>query len=244
MQIIDCFWEEINIGKKTVELTFDSREEYDPEKVKQAVKGYQYCVAKVHSGNTSCLLGLQRDGFISIETQIGLSKKIEDFVFTDKMVRFIDKRIGFRVIRDREGLQSVLNSITPNMFSTDRIYLDPSLGSKYSLQRYRNWIETEFERGTTLYESELKGDRVGFGLFRVEGTVMNVLLGGIYEQYQNMGIGILTACSPILFCKAQNMDIKKETTSVSSNNFSVLQFYNYLDFKIDKMCYVLVKHLS
>ena len=73
---------------------------------------------------------------------------------------------------------------------------------------------------------------------------MNVLLGGIYERYQNNGIGILTACGPILFSKSHDLNPYQEITSVSSNNFPVLQFYNYLDFTISKMSYVLVKHLD
>ena len=244
MEIIDCFWEQANIGKKTIEFVFGADESYDSEKVKQMVTEYEYSVAKVHCGNISCLLGLQADGFILIETQIGLSKKIADFRFDDKMVRFVDKRVNYHTITNEKEMHSVLDSITENMFSTDRIYLDPSLGPKLSLRRYHNWIESEFRKGAILYESELKGERVGFGLFKLNDTTMNVLLGGIYERYQNNGIGILTACGPILFSKSHDLNPYQEITSVSSNNFPVLQFYNYLDFTISKMSYVLVKHLD
>lgn len=80
MQVQDCPWEIENIGKRTVQLNYAKDDIYNSEEVCNAVKGYQYLVAKVPAGNISCLLGLQGDGFKMIETQITYSKRIKDML--------------------------------------------------------------------------------------------------------------------------------------------------------------------
>ena len=80
------------------------------------------------------------------------------------------------------------NGMTKGMFVTDRIYLDDSFEKRYSLQRYRNWTRTEFFRGTQLYNIIYGGVDVGFLLFKLFDARMNVLLWGLYEQFQHHGL--------------------------------------------------------
>lgn len=242
MNIIDCFWELENIGKRTVLLDFANNDIIAASEIHEAVTGYEYLVAKVPCGNISCLLGLQHMGFKVIETQMTVSKRFKDFDFNDKYIRFFNKRLGYNRIEDEKGLKKVLESMTLDMFSTDRIYYDPEFGPKVGLHRYQNWIRSEFEKDSVLFELSIGNNDIGFGLVKCNNNNVHYLLGGIYEKYQNMGYGILTAANPFLYCRANKSEFKKVITAISSNNVQVMQCYNYLNFKIDHMSYVLVKH--
>lgn len=243
MKTTDCHWEIDNIGKKTIELMFSKEDRFSPDDVAKACEGYEYLVAKVQTGNVESLFGLQSMGFKVIETQINISKRYNDFDFNDRLLKFFSDNLLFTEITDLKGMEHILSSISSNMFITDRVHLDPHLGPKLGLNRYRNWIRSEFQKGAFLFEFIYRGKNIGFCLFRkISDEIADVFLAGIYEQYQHLGYGILTASSIFLYCRAHNINIKKMLTSISSNNTPVVQIYNYLQFKVDSMSYVLVKH--
>lgn len=243
MQIQDCPWEIENIGRKTVQLNYTLRDKYSSNELQRAIDNYQYIVAKVPSGNINCLLGLQEDGFKLIETQISLSMKMKDFNFNDKFVVMLSKHLSFEIIKDKVGLKKVLNHMTPNMFTTDRIHLDPEFGPNVGLHRYRNWMCTEFNQRSLLNEYSVDGIPIGFGLSRIKAGINYGLLGGVYEEYQKEGYGILTAANNCLFPKIMGLnDVKRCKTVISSNNMPVIDFYSYLHFKVNNLEYVLIKH--
>lgn len=243
MQIQDCPWEIENIGKRTVQLNYTKDDIYNQEEVCKAVKGYQYLVAKVPADNISCLLGLQGDGFKMIETQITYSKRIKDFDFNDRLLRMFKGKVSFKQAKNTEQLISILERMTPNMFSTDRIHLDPTFGPEVGLHRYRNWMTNEFKRGTILYEFIFEGKPVGFSTSKINGTINHVPLGGIYQEYQNMGLGIIAASSTVLFPTEMGYkDVKSCRFAVSSNNMPMIRCYNYFNYRVDELEYVLVKH--
>lgn len=245
MQVQDCPWEIENIGKKTVQLNYALKDIYNSEEVNGAIAGYQYVVAKVPCGNISCLLGLQQDGFRVMETQLSLSKKMKDFDFDDRLLRVFKGRLHYEIISNEDGLNRVLSRMTPNMFSTDRIYLDPEFGPEIGLRRYRNWTRTEFQCGASLSELMIDNESLGFCLLKMDGSILDSLLAGVYEEYQGKGFGILTPACSCLFPKMMGYkDIKKCKTAISSNNKPVVALYNYLNFKIDEMKYVLVKSIT
>ena len=242
MKVTDCNWEVINIGKQTIEISLDADEVLNPGMLKDIVKNYEYIVIKVPCGNVKSLLQLQDEGYKVIETQISLSKHYKDFDFQDKLLSLIRNEISFSTVNSHVHLEKVLSSITSNMFITDRVFYDSKLGPELSVNRYRNWIRSEFERESILYEIKYKNNPIGFTLLRFEQKYFHALLGGVYEKYQGEGLGILTIASGFLYCEENNIEVKKEYTAISSNNVPVMRLYNYFDFKIDKMQYVLIKH--
>lgn len=242
MKVVDCYWELDNIQKSTVELSFNLTDRFNELEVKNNMEGYQYVVAKVECGNIDCLYGLQNMGFTLMETQIGYSLKYKDFRFEDRLLKLISKKLQFTTINDEVGLNRVLDSMTENMFTTDRVYLDPQLGPALGLHRYRNWVTSEYNRGTTLIEACIEDVPIGFSLFKIKDGICHGLLGGLYEKFQDAGYGLLTTAFGFMYCRENNIKIKRGKTACSSNNLPILQFYNYLNFKIDSLHYVLVKH--
>jgi len=243
MKLINCTWEVANIGKKTLEIECTPNDVFDKTAINQVLDDYEYVVVKVPTGNIGFMLGLPDIGFKFIETQIKLSKSVQSFNYEDKLVRFFGKRTTIQEISDEESLQRVLSSMTPGMFTTDRIHLDPKLGPTVGLRRYRNWVNTEWHRGTHLIEIVFNGIPIGFSLLRMEEKSIHGLLGGIYEPYQGMGVGLLTVMNAFIYRKQEKLTYTDFKTSISSNNLPVLELYNYLNFKIDGLHYVYIKHL-
>ena len=87
------------------------------------------------------------------------------------------------------------------------------------------------------------GEKVGFRLYKVVDGVYHGLLGGIFEEYQGKGLGMLTSLGGYL-CSQNDSNIKKIETKISSNNMEVLKLYNYLDFRIDNIHNVFVKVIN
>lgn len=243
MNIIDCFWEVKNLNRKTIEICLCKDDVFDSNEINNITTGYEYIVAKVPQGKMDYIYGLQNIGFKYIESQIKLSKKYKDFNFNDKLLKLISYKTNFKIIETQEELFSVINSMTEGMFSTDRISLDIEFGPKFSLLRYKNWILDEYSKGTSkiayiIYD----GVKVGFIMFRINKNNIQGMLGGIYEEYQDVGLGILTPSAIFMLCKKFEFNVIKGYTSISSNNQPVLQLYNYFNFKVDNLQYVFVKH--
>ena len=242
MNFTNCTWELDNIGRKTIEVTFGLYDSIEKELFLNEISGFQYVVVKIRCGNSNVLQELQRMGFNIIETQLCYSKKYTDFNFDDPFLKNFNDKLKFDVISNEDGLNKVLSSLTKNMFTTDRVFLDSRLGPEMGLQRYRNWIKSEFHRGTLLFETYYENQAIAFALDKMENNICHGLLGGIYERFQNQGFGILTPSMPFLFCKSTGAKMTIMKTACSSNNFPVIQFYNYLHFKLDSLYYVLIKH--
>lgn len=243
MEITNCIWEIDNLGEKTCEVCIRPSDIFDEEKIKECTKSFKYVVIKVPMNCPSFNFGLTKMGFVMVETQLHLSKKYVEFKFDDRLIRHLLKGVEEKIITSNEELEMMLGHITPNMFSTDRIYIDSYFGSRISLKRYSNWIRSEFLKKTAIIKIMLyEGVEVGFCMHRENDGELIGLLGGVYEDKQTAGYGILTSCFEFLMAKKNGLSPKKLSTTISSNNIPMLQIYNYLQFKIDSMSYVYIKH--
>lgn len=243
MKIIDCYWEKNNLNKKTVEVEFASTDIVSEETINELSLGYEYIVIKVPANRVDINFILSKAGFTMIETQMTISKNYKDFNFEDKYISYIYDDVDFLEIESETDFNRLICEITPNMFSTDRIYLDPQFGPIVSSQRYKNWLTSSFlKRENKFYEYLYKGNRVGFTMYKEENNTWKGLLGGVYENYQKEGLGMLTASSFFLYAKKKEIKMKKLVGAISSNNVPMVSIYNYLDFKLLSNNYVYIKH--
>ena len=246
MNIRDCYWELKNLGVTVAEIEIENTDVFDLDSIVNVEDQYQYIVVKVPMGKPEFNFNLMRLGYTMIETQLNISKKYKDFNFEDRLVRSVYPHATSQQISTQDELEEILSNITPDMYSTDRIYLDKRFSHECSSNRYKNWIRTEFENKTAIIKKSFYDDvNVGYSMARVcdNGTRIG-LLGGIYEKYQTMGLGILTTGLSFISAHKEKEPFKMMKTAVSSNNPPVWQLYNYLGFKIDKMAYVFVKHID
>ena len=153
------------------------------------------------------------------------------------------ERLNFVPVTSQVQLDGIKRQVLQGMFSTDRISLDPRFGKETAARRYANWLQNDFDaRRSRIEEVWLKGQHVGFMMVKVQGQVLHNVLNGLYLPYQRCGLGIITAAAPLLYGMNYPTTIRCEETSISSNNMPVVRLYNYLDFRIDGLWYVFVKH--
>jgi len=237
MKITNCTWELNNLGCKVAEVDCTSDAAIDPLALEAVEKEFDYVVVKVPMLKPQINFSLSKMQYTCIEAQLSIKAKICDL----NEQRWLLENLGqvqTELINNEAELSDLLSLMTESMFTTDRIYLDPNFGPTYSLNRYRNWISSEFSRGTKLYKIIHDGVWVGFFLPKEKDGVMDGLLGGLFAQYQGEGLGIVLPLLPILI----DGDIKKYETKISSNNFPVIQVYNQCGYRFGNVEYVFVKH--
>lgn len=239
MKVVDCFWELANIGKKTCEVTLLPEEVIEESALLQLCAEYEYVVVKISTTNMRNSLLLGKLGFSFAETQIAIQKDLVNSVQeTDFIVERYKRNSSLAKIQNEDKLNAVISKMSSNMFTTDRIYLDPYFGAEYSLQRYSNWMRTEYTKGTPLYELKYKDNSVGFIMCRAVDNVTDALLGGVYEEYQNRGLGLLLPLVPYLM--PEKIDWYR--TRISSNNLPVWKMYERLHYQITNFEYIFIKH--
>lgn len=246
MKVVDCFWELQNLGCRTVEITIENGDIFSPETICVSTRDYDYAVIKVPMNMIDFNRGVSDLGFFLMEMQMNISKTYKSFNFDDRLIRQVYPHLSERIIGSKEELENIVSRITPDMFSTDRIYLDSNFPKQSSRNRYVNWMKTEFEKGTSIItEFSYDDQNVGFTMYReTEPGIRYGFLGGVYEEFQSMGLGVATAAIGLITAHKTHKPFKKVHTAISSNNIPMMQIYNYLQYKIDSMTYVYVKHFN
>ncbi len=242
MKIVDAVWEQKNLGKKTAEIVIGSVEdEFNISDLLAVEENFEYVVVKVNSQAACRLYPLQESGYKFIETQISLTKNLKRIEDNNKLDK-ISKDIKFTEVNTYEDFVSTLNELTLDMFYTDRIALDPEFGVTIANKRYRNWLTDEFNSSRSqIFSIERKDKKIGFAMARDSEESVDILLGGIFSEYQNLGLGYNLIYQPIKYYEA--LGKKRLNTKVSSNNMNVIKLYMDLGYTINGIDYILVKHI-
>ena len=66
-------------------------------------------------------------------------------------------------------------------------------------------------------------------------------LGGLFDDVNIPGLGLLTSVAPLLYTNAK-YGATRFVPDISTNNISVLNLYDYFHFKVESLTYVFVKH--
>lgn len=242
MKIVHCEWEIVNLDKKTIEITIESKDKFDVNSLTDLYSGFEYVVIKVPMMMIDFNDGLSSLGFTLMENQMNVSKEIVSFDYS--VIKSIYSDVDFKKENSVEVLDSVLKRLTSKMFLTDRITLDKHFGPFVGMKRYQNWIKTEvIHRTSELNVISYKGIDVGFMLFKIENGVFKLLLNGLYEEWQGKHLGVITPASPLIYAQRYNHYINKIVTNISSNNIPCVKLYNRLGFTLDSQTYVFIKHI-
>ena len=243
MKIIDCYWERRNLGCNAVEVrieTGDSLTDLDFEQLNK----YDYVVIKVPVNKVEFNYGLANCGYVMFELQMDMYANMNSFNFEEKNIKRLLPHVDFQEVKTMGELNLLLSKITPNMFTTDRISMDPDFGSEKGCLRYKNWVCDEFDNpASKTINIFYKNQNVGFATFK-EDVEYYGLIGGLFADYQNDGIGLLTPCFAPLFLKWNNSTIKKIHNPISSNNKAVwdlYEFFGYIPKNADLVSHVELK---
>ncbi len=241
MIITNCTWELHNLDCRALEIGLEGWESIDEQDLNRIEEDYDYIVVKVKPLHFRLHQTLSASGHIFIENQITVrhdfGENKEDFPAERTLLN-----ATYRKMDKKNDLERILEKMSPEMFTTDRIYLDPNFGKHYSLRRYRNWMRQEFARGTQLYNIVRQGEEIGFVLFSLSNNNMNILLWGLFEPFQHKGLGDCVPMFPFWYHK-NVMPLRKIETKVSSNNKGILVKLEHWGYQIAASEYVFVKHL-
>ena len=242
MNVIDCPWELANLDCRVAEISVSADEVIDKNLILELEQKYDYLVLKNQSGVMINNMIAAELGFVLAETQLSLQKEYRAFSFEkDSMESRLIKQMSVEKIVKEEDFNELMSLMTEDMFSTDRIFLDPQFGPSYSTRRYKNWTRTEWERGSLLYKHFFNGKYVGYSLLKLKGNELSALLAGNFIQFQNTGMGFWIPLIPKII---GDVPFKLYTTKISSNNLAVWRLYNWQNYKVDRFEYVFVKHIK
>jgi hypothetical protein len=241
MKIIDCEWEKENIGRTVFEVEIEKDDSFSPDFLRD-VPACDYLVVKVPAGMTPYNWFLGGQHFTCTEMQIKYSKQIADFDPDDRFIRKILPRVTYQIVDNLAAAELITERITPDMFRTDRISLDPHFGPETGCHRYRNYLMNSYRTGQNeIIGVYFDGILAGFEMYAMEGDVCHGKLGGIYPDVKVPGLGFLVTCTPLLFT-SERYGARSFVADVSANNYSVVSLYEYMHFRLEGMTYVFAKH--
>lgn len=242
MKTVHAIWERKNLGRDAWEVTLDKKDMADVQAVIDALHAPQfdgcYVCVKLPVGNLHMVHALEDDGFRFLETQLHLVEALEP----SDVMRYgasadhipVEERV---VPKTREAWGAIIEKITPGMFDTDRIALDPAFGPDVACQRYRGWCWDLFKNpNSILTVSSCGGHDVSFEIllnYPLTGICRSTL-GGLFPENKCAGLGALVAS------KARSVKGKYKT-EVSTNNLSIVKIHQNLGRVICGEHYVLRK---
>lgn len=240
MKKIDAFWELRNFNKKVLEIELDADDSADClVALENDYAAYEYIVAKVPKRRIDLVHGLEDDGFRFMETQMVMTVNLTKLTESPPSTKAISERIQFQTVDTMERLEEILSNIDENLFVTDRVSLDPVLGSSLSHKRYINWIKDGFLGGNALIaEANLKSNRIGFYYFlNGKDKTIHAVLASLYQNYRRRAVGIRFAKEVLTWLAEAGYT--KMVLTVSSNNLEALRAYLSVGFEMKEIYYIL-----
>lgn len=241
MKLTEALWEQRNLGVTCLELTAEPRD--DTAEVLAALRDRteQYLVVKLPPGRTDLLLSLQKEGFRFIETLFETEINMKNGVPAPEKCRPLLPRVSYHYAGDEEAAEIIGYVRSGEIFSTDRIALDPAFSTALAGQRYAFWTEDVMRSGTGhMIISEYDGQRIGFNLVSDKGSFFDGLLGGLLPDYLGSGLGFANAYAS--YSGSYALGCRKMRSHVSSNNFQMMQLHLLFGMQIRGLQYCLVRH--
>ena len=245
MKIIDAFWEERNLGVTCYELELVLADRTD--EVAAALDNLgerQYMVAKIPASRFDLLQLFQGRGYSFIETAIKLEYDYKKLNYQPPAVPDALKRIQEKCSwgpMNQDELSQLSCEIKNNMFTTDRIYVDPAFTHEQAARRYDLWVKDLIARGAVPYKAVVGDEIIGFFIGeQISEGLSRGTLGGLYEEYKASGMGYWYLYATFM-CSREH-GVKKCVTQVSACNPAILKLHTTFGAAIKGCEYVLVKH--
>jgi hypothetical protein len=244
MIITDAFWEKRNTGLKTCEITFSTADSFDDYIKSNVENEFEYIIARIPAGSTSLIHAFEGTGYKYLENQFQISVDPQEIYRMDSKWQRMLNGINCRKIAGINELRQLLMKISPGMFNTDRVFLDPLLGKKVSILRYRNWLKDLHTSNSAEIYLLLK-DEKEIGFFVLEnspGNIIHCTLAGLYNEFKGHGNAIAIIYLYLkIACEKGASSLK---TSISSNNRQVINlFASLISFKVQKV-YVILRKMN
>ncbi len=235
MKITEATWEKRNFGYPFVEID-QVKNSSDIEEIELLKNKFPYILVRIEPQNLFFVPALEKNDFNFIETRLAISFPAKELVYPPMFRRIISKfNVQDKIINTGKSL-TLIKTKMKNMFLTDRISVDPYLGKDYSLKRYQNWLDDLFKNPSCkVFELVLNKEPIGFYAIRIKDSLIDSVMGGIYEKFAGAGLGLFVIKNPIDRCL--NEGFQKVVTAISTNNEQITSMYASLPHNVTKTEY-------
>jgi hypothetical protein len=245
MQKVDAVWEKRNFGCNAYEFSLDARDCTDVQSTISAMDLSElqdsFITVKLPVGQLKMLHALEATGFNFMETQFHISRTLQNYQSPNIVKRFDISLTQQEVKKTPEKWRTVTEMLTENIFTTDRVFLDPLLPFGTSCTRYKNWIMDLVNNSRAHLFLYYKDDiAVGFSLSLFNGDSVNDLLAGVFEPFLSSGYGFLMFDAALT--SYSKSGFSKIETSISSNNLPIMKLYQVFGYALVSHNYVLRKY--
>ena len=241
LKIIEAYWEKRNLGITCAEIEIGKNDPFQETIDTTLARKEQYIVAKVIHGRTDILFELQKGGFLFIETLFETEMSLKGKPIIPAIYSSLVQKVGYHVATATEQSKVIEEVRNRHIFSTDRVALDPHFSKELAGQRYAFWIEDIMVReGSRMIITEYEGNNIGFNVFSTKGKICEGLLGGLFIDYLDSGLGFANSYASLL--AGHDLWGTKIVSHVSSNNFQMFKLHLFCGMNIRNLIYVLVRH--
>lgn len=246
MKIIDAYWEKRNLGVDVFEIIVDENDckntssllsLLEQEKFKNS-----YTLIKLPPKEIYALHELEKNGYSFMETLIMFHIAPPKYT-TPEFCQPLANSFSYEEITKNSPLLSqLIEGITEDTYISDRIYLDPQFGNKFSLIRYKNWcydLQKNPEASFCTARHKTTDAIVGFCVFvsNFDELTAHTCLTSVFPQYQGKGYGAMMMDMQIQTLK--KLEILNLYESVSSNNIPKLRINSRMGLNIHSLAYCL-----
>lgn len=244
MEIINAIWEKRNLGVHSFEIQIDDNDSFDEfiSKEKEVLEQRaEYIVVRIPVNIADFIWKLPQLGYTFVETDFTIGLKKNNYKVPPFIAR-LDRNIDVIQITEKYEIENLLTKFKENLFDTDRISIDPFFSKELSSNRYLYWTQDMLTQGCKLFEISIKGKRIGFFIVKqIDEKTAYPVLAGLYSEFKNKGLGslLIKKCVETIW----ELGFEKISTTVVSNNLSIIKVDLCLSFEIEKLSYVYVKHI-
>ena len=241
IKITEATWEKRNIGVSCLEVAVDKSDSADEVINTLKHRTEQYIVVKLDAGNTETMLKLQDIGFKFVETMFETKNDPDKRSHVPEICRSFVNSADYHYASEEEK-KTVLSEIKRgNIFTTDRIAIDPYFSKELAGQRYALWINDLLSSDKAeMIITEYSGENIGFIVMENKGKYYDPVISGLFEKYLSSGLGFVNNYCNNRYLMSKNA--KRSYSHVSSNNFNNLKLALLFETEIRSLTYVFVKH--
>ena len=241
MRVVKADWEKRNLGVSCTEIEISSNDSV--ETVTDALRQNkdEYMVIKVPYGLVDIGLAVQNEGFKYIESNIQLELKMKEKPVLPTIYKRYESFVDVHEASEKE-ISEVLNAIrSGEIFTTDKVALDPFFSAEQSGRRYAFWTEDLLNAGNCkLNVSSYKNDIIAFGVIINREKYYDAFLGGLFNKSSARGLGFVPIyANTISSFNNGGLCVK---TGVSSNNLPILKLHMLLGYHIQELSSIYIKH--
>lgn len=241
LKFIDAVWEKRNLGVSCVEIEIGRRD--SATEVINAIRSRQeqYQVIKLAPGRPDLMFVIQDEGFRYMETMVELGRRFDGPPETPEICKGYVKDIGYHYANALETEHVFSEMKKGEIFTTDRIALDPVFSREMAGKRYALWMYDVLTSGrASLAIISYQQKDIGFDIHLNKDRYCELLLGGYFKEYHGCGYGF--AGEYVTINRAYEEGARAVRTHVSSNNLYALKMHMLFGLRICSLAYVFIKH--